>query len=40
VAKKKVKKKVVLDPNGQAYIKASFNNVLVTITDAYGNALC
>ena len=39
MAKKKIKKKVVLDPNGQAYIKASFNNVIVTVTDAYGNVL-
>jgi small subunit ribosomal protein S11 len=40
MAKKKVKKKVVTDINGRAFIKASFNNVLVTITDVYGNTLC
>ena len=40
MAKKKVKKKVVADIHGKAFIKASFNNVLVTITDIYGNALC
>jgi len=40
MAKKKVKKKVVSDIYGKAFIKASFNNVLVTITDIYGNALC
>ena len=40
MAKKKVKKKVVADIHGRAFIKASFNNVLVTITDVYGNALC
>jgi len=39
VAKKKVKKKVVVDVHGKAFIKASFNNVLVTISDAYGNVL-
>lgn len=38
--KKKTKKKVVIDINGKAFIKASFNNVLVTITDVYGNVLC
>jgi small subunit ribosomal protein S11 len=40
MAKKKVKKKVVADIHGRAFIKASFNNVLVTITDVYGNTLC
>jgi len=39
VAKKKVKKKVVTDVHGKAFIKASFNNVLVTISDTYGNVL-
>ncbi|HRE57453.1 MAG: 30S ribosomal protein S11 [Candidatus Kapaibacterium sp.] len=38
--KKRVKKKVVADVHGRAFIKATFNNVLVTITDTYGNALC
>lgn len=40
MAKKKIKKKVVSDVHGKAFVKASFNNVLVTITDMYGNALC
>ena len=40
MAKKKIKKKSVSDVHGKAFIKASFNNVLVTISDTYGNALC
>jgi small subunit ribosomal protein S11 len=36
---KKKRQKQVSDPNGMAFIKATFNNVLVTITDANGNAL-
>jgi len=36
---KKKRKKTVSDPNGMAFIKASFNNVLVTVTDADGNVL-
>jgi small subunit ribosomal protein S11 len=39
VAKKKVKKKVVSDIHGKAFVKASFNNVIVTVTDTYGNTL-
>jgi small subunit ribosomal protein S11 len=27
-------------PHGQAHIKASFNNTIVSITDAQGNAIC
>lgn len=38
--KKRVKKKIVADVHGRAFVKASFNNVIVTITDTYGNALC
>jgi small subunit ribosomal protein S11 len=38
VAAKK-KKRQLSDPNGRVYIKASFNNVIVTITDASGNVL-
>lgn len=38
-ATKKKKKKQVSDPNGMAFIKATFNNVIVTVTDADGNAL-
>jgi small subunit ribosomal protein S11 len=36
---RKVKKKVHIDAVGVAHIKASFNNVLVTITDVYGNTI-
>lgn len=38
--KRKTKKKTVTEIHGKAYILASFNNVIVTITDMYGNALC
>ncbi len=38
-AGKKKKKKQISDPNGMVFIKATFNNVLVTITDSNGNAL-
>lgn len=37
VARKK--KKTVATENGTVYIKATFNNVLVTITDGYGNTV-
>jgi len=37
--KKKVKRKIVADSHGKAFIKATFNNVIVTITDMYGNTL-
>ena len=37
VGKKKVKKTVV---DGVAYIHASFNNTIITITDRQGNTLC
>lgn len=36
---KKVKKRSQVDSNGVAHIKATFNNVLVTITDIYGNTI-
>jgi len=36
---KKTKKKSVVDAHGVAHIKASFNNVLVTLTDVYGNTI-
>ena len=35
---KKKEKKMV--PNGVAYIQASFNNTVVTITDMDGNVIC
>lgn len=33
------KKKVNVDPEGIAHIKATFNNTIVTITDRYGNVI-
>lgn len=33
------KKNVIVESNGQAYIKATFNNVIVTLTDQYGNVI-
>lgn len=36
---KKVKKRTHVDSNGVAHIKATFNNVIVTITDIYGNTV-
>lgn len=36
---KRKKRKQLSDPNGMVFIKATFNNVLVTITDADGNAI-
>jgi len=38
VTKKKSKKKIV-EPNGVAHIKATFNNTHVTLTDLYGNVI-
>ncbi len=38
-AVKKAKKKAHVDSNGVVHIKATFNNVLVTITDIYGNTI-
>ncbi|MBE2186118.1 MAG: 30S ribosomal protein S11 [Rhodothermales bacterium] len=33
------KKSVVVEANGQVHIRATFNNVLVTVTDGYGNTI-
>ena len=33
------KKNVVIESNGQAHIKATFNNVQVTLSDQYGNTI-
>jgi len=38
-AKRNKKKKQVSDPSGMAFVKATFNNVIVTITDINGNVL-
>ena len=35
----KKKKKIQVDLTGKAFIKATFNNVLVTLTDVYGNVI-
>lgn len=35
----KKKKKQLADPNGLVFVKATFNNVIVTITDAAGNTI-
>lgn len=39
IASKRKKKKQLSDPNGMAFVKATFNNVIVTITDADGNVV-
>ena len=36
---KRKKKVQVSEPNGMAFVKATFNNVIVTITDGNGNVL-
>ena len=33
------KKNVVVESNGRAFIKATFNNVIITLTDQYGNCI-
>src|SRR3989442_2809283 len=33
------RKKIQVDVTGKVFIKASFNNVIVTITDVYGNVI-
>ena len=33
------KKNVVVEANGMAFIRATFNNVIVTLTDQYGNCI-
>lgn len=35
----KKKKKVHVDASGKAFIKATFNNTIVTLTDTYGNVI-
>ena len=36
---KKAKKRTHVDSNGIAHVKATFNNVIVSITDIYGNVI-
>ena len=38
VAKKK-KKRTKVDPEGIGFIKASFNNTIISLTDKFGNAI-
>lgn len=38
-SRRKKRRKQLSDPNGMAFIKATFNNVIVTLTDADGNAV-
>ncbi len=33
------RKKIQVESNGAAYVKATFNNVMITITDSYGNTI-
>jgi small subunit ribosomal protein S11 len=33
------RKKIQVESNGAAYVKATFNNVVITLTDAYGNTI-
>ena len=35
----KKKKKIHIDVTGKAFVKATFNNVVVTMTDVYGNVI-
>jgi small subunit ribosomal protein S11 len=36
---KRTKKKIVSDIHGKVFVRATFNNVQVTVTDVYGNVL-
>ena len=40
MAKPRSKKKIKVDPEGIAFIKATFNNTIITLTDKKGNAIC
>ncbi len=33
------KKRVLVESNGMVFIRATFNNVIVTVTDQYGNCI-
>ena len=37
--RKRSKKKEKVDPNGLAYIHATFNNTIITLADPYGNVI-
>ena len=36
---KKAKKKIQVEATGVAHVKATFNNVIITLTDLYGNTI-
>lgn len=36
---KKTKKKTQVEANGVAHVKATFNNVIITLTDSFGNTI-
>ena len=36
---KKAKKKIQVEAQGIAHIKATFNNVIITLADVYGNTI-
>jgi small subunit ribosomal protein S11 len=36
---KKSKKKIQVESSGIAHVKATFNNVIITLTDSYGNTI-
>ncbi len=36
---KKTKKKIQVESSGIAHVKATFNNVIITLTDTYGNTI-
>jgi small subunit ribosomal protein S11 len=38
-ARRQQRKKIQVESNGAAYVKATFNNVIITITDSYGNTI-
>jgi small subunit ribosomal protein S11 len=38
-AARPARKKIQVESNGAAYVKATFNNVIVTLTDSYGNTI-
>ena len=38
-ARKRIKKKEKVDAHGKAHIKATFNNTIITLSDAYGNTI-
>lgn len=37
--RRRIKKKEKVDAHGKAHIKATFNNTIITLSDAYGNTI-